>query len=517
MALVSPRVAHNLAKNGYYPTDDATIKGIVQCLKRDDKPIRVLDPCVGDGRAASYLSCSISMQSSLFGVEFNEARAKIAKKRCDRVLRSDLFDTVISPQSFGLLFLNPPYGDLTRENTGAIVNYQKDYKRLEKIFYRFTVPLLQYEGILVFIIPFTQLDEVLSNWLSSQFIDIAVFSARDKQFKQIIIMGKKVRQAEIAIEQKNHVKALFKSIFDGDFMPEDVSMVEDGPLYNVPMANVPEIKAFYKLPFTQGEFEESLNNVPGLWADKQTFTQSLHKSQRRPLCQMSDWHLSLALAAGEIAGVVTSQTGKTYVIKGDTYKVQTKTTETKSDENGENVEMITTLTDRFIPSIKAWDFTTHSTTFGSLLVISSQVNEAKLDDETLVTDSASTMDDENYQINHVNHVNHDDHEHQRLDNEDDLVKVGQTVCTKTIKALCDQDLTIAFAIYDAFTRYKRGDWGDMDNSDLRLNDRAVKQGQKNDRLFASYRINDDIKLWIMTEWHGIEQGFITTLMLPSDY
>lgn len=54
MALVSPRVAHNLAKNGYYPTDDATIKGIIQCLKRDDKPIRVLDPCVGDGRAASY-------------------------------------------------------------------------------------------------------------------------------------------------------------------------------------------------------------------------------------------------------------------------------------------------------------------------------------------------------------------------------------------------------------------------------------------------------------------------------
>ncbi|WP_392560306.1 DUF6094 domain-containing protein [Orbus mooreae] len=511
MALVSPRVAHNLAKNGYYPTDDATIKGIVQCLKRDDKPIRVLDPCVGEGRAASYLAYSISTQASLFGVEFNEARADIAKKRCDRVLRSDLFDTVISPQSFGLLFLNPPYGDLTRENTGAIVNYQKDYKRLEKIFYRFTVPLLQYDGILVFIIPFTQLDEMVSNWLSSQFTDITVFSASDKQFKQIVIMGKKVRQAEITLEQKNHVKALFKTIFDGEFMPKEVGEGICERRYSVPEPNEPEIKAFYKLPFTQGEFEESLNHVLGLWTDKQAFTQSLHKSQRRPLCQMSDWHLSLALAAGEIAGVVNSQTGKTYVIKGDTYKVQTKTTETKSDENGENVEMITTLTDKFIPSIKAWDFTPHSTTFGSLLVISSQVNETKLDDEAHAPDSASTIDDENY------HVNHDNHEHQPLDNDDDLVKVGQTVCTRTIKALCDEDFTIACAIYDAFTRYKKGDWGDMDNSDKKLNDRAVKQGQKNDRLFASYRINDDVKLWIMTEWHGIEQGFITTLMLPSEY
>ena len=61
----------------------------------------------------------------------------------------------------------------------------------------------------------------------------------------------------------------------------------------------------------------------------------------------------------------------------------------------------------------------------------------------------------------------------------------------------------------------------MDNSDKRLNDSAVKRGQKNDRLFASYCINDEIKLWIITQWHGTdeqgEHGFITTLMLPSEY
>jgi len=223
----------------------------------------------------------------------------------------------------------------------------------------------------------------------------------------------------------------------------------------------------------------------------------MSKTKRQPLCQMSDWHLSLALAAGEISGVVTSQTGKTYVIKGDTYKTQTKKTEIKCDED-DNVETITTLTDRFIPSIKAWDFTPYSDSYGSLLVISSQANKPSNDNDSLGSISTSVVDNAEHHF-------------------DDRIRVGRTVCTNTIKSLCDQDLTIAFAITNAFTRYKKGDWGDMDNSDKKLNDRAVKQGQKNDRLFASYRINDDIKLWIITEWHGIEQGFITTLMLPSEY
>ncbi|WP_392562278.1 DUF6094 domain-containing protein [Orbus sturtevantii] len=497
MAFISPRIAHNLAKNGYYPTDDKTIKGLIDCFKRDDKPIRVLDPCVGDGSAASFFAYSISMEAILFGVEFNEERAKIAKNRCDKVLRSDLFDTVITPQSFGLLFLNPPYGDLTRENTGAIVNYQKDHKRLEKIFYRFTIPLLQYDGVLVLIIPFTQLDDMLSNWITNQFTDINVFTACDKQFKQIIIIGKKVRQADIVLEQKNEVKSLFKSIYEGQFVPQDIDTC-DPDLYRVPEPKDPEIKAFYKLSFTQDEFEEGLNQFQGLWADRNAFSQSMSKTKRQPLRQMSDWHLSLALAAGEISGVVTSQTGKTYVIKGDTYKTQTKKTEIKCDDD-DNVETITTLTDKFIPSIKAWDFTPYSDSFGSLLVISSQTNKPNNEDDDEL-ESISTLVEKKTE----RHI-------------DAQVMVGRTVCTKKIKALCDQDFNVALAISASFARYEKGDWGEMEASDKRLNDRAVKQGQKGDRLFASYHINDDIKLWIITEWQGDAQGFITTFMLPEEY
>ncbi len=44
-----------------------------------------------------------------------------------------------------------------------------------------------------------------------------------------------------------------------------------------------------------------------------------------------------------------------------------------------------------------------------------------------------------------------------------------------------------------------------------LNDAALKSGA--DRLFSSYQITPDLKLWIITEW----DRSVTTLLLPSEY
>ncbi|NUE95317.1 class I SAM-dependent methyltransferase [Gilliamella sp. ESL0232] len=488
VALISPRVAHNFAKNGYYPTDDATTNAIISHFVRTDTAIRVLDPCVGEARAASNIAYSLSHKAKLYGIEYNRHRAELAQKYCDVLLRSDLFDTVISPNSFGLLFLNPPYGDLTSEHNGAITNYQKDYKRLEKIFYRFTIPSLQYNGILVLIIPFTQLDEMLSNWIASQFTDISIFTACDKQFKQIVILGRKVRQNDIALQEKNDMKAKFEAIFEGEIVPDEIA-VTNKPMYQIPEPES-EIKSFYKLSFTDEELGQEVKNIGGLWNDFNLFFKKCCERKRKPLCKMSDWHLSLALAAGEINGIVKSNTGKTYIIKGDTYKSKSKNVENTLDDNGFIIESKTILTDKFVPSIKAFDFTPNSETFGSLLVISSQINEV---DEL----------DEN-----GTHVE---------DNQSCSVVTGLIYSTEGIKCLADRDFNMALAVSSALSRYRNGDWGDdMDDSDKKLNDQVLKQGQKNDRLFASYKLSDDIKLWIITEWHG-ERGFITTLMLPNEY
>ena len=61
------------------------------------------------------------------------------------------------------------------------------------------------------------------------------------------------------------------------------------------------------------------------------------------------------------------------------------------------------------------------------------------------------------------------------------------------------------------SRHLHGDWGDLSDDDRRLNDAALKSGE--DRLFSSYQVTPDLKLWIITEW----DRSVTTLLLPSEY
>ncbi len=60
-------------------------------------------------------------------------------------------------------------------------------------------------------------------------------------------------------------------------------------------------------------------------------------------------------------------------------------------------------------------------------------------------------------------------------------------------------------------RHLHGEWGDLDDSDRRQNDAALQSGE--DRLFSSYQVTRDLKLWIITEW----DRSVTTLLLPSEY
>jgi hypothetical protein len=60
-------------------------------------------------------------------------------------------------------------------------------------------------------------------------------------------------------------------------------------------------------------------------------------------------------------------------------------------------------------------------------------------------------------------------------------------------------------------RHLRADWGDLDASDARQNDAALKSGQN--RLFSSYEVTPSLKLWIITEW----DRSVTTLLLPKEH
>ena len=65
-------------------------------------------------------------------------------------------------------------------------------------------------------------------------------------------------------------------------------------------------------------------------------------------------------------------------------------------------------------------------------------------------------------------------------------------------------------INTALSRYRAGDWGDLEEEDATMNDKAVTDGG---RIMASYHTKDDVKFWVITEW----DRSVTTILLPLEY
>lgn len=62
-------------------------------------------------------------------------------------------------------------------------------------------------------------------------------------------------------------------------------------------------------------------------------------------------------------------------------------------------------------------------------------------------------------------------------------------------------------------RHVSGDWGDLCEEDREANELALKNG---DRILSSYHLNDDTKIWIITEADR-SAPTITTILLPEEY
>lgn len=366
MALMFPRLARNFIKNGYFPTDESTVERVLTALRPASEPMCILDPCAGEGVAIAEAAHALGRDKvRAFAVEYDAERAAHARQLIDRCLHGDLMDTIISRQAFGLLWLNPPYGDLVSDKVGRYQGHGR--ARLEKLFYQRSLPLLQYEGILVFIIPAYTLDQELVGWLTRHFTDLRAHQAVDRNFKQIVILGRRVRQREQESEGSRRARQLLLQIGSGESEPDELPIAWPFSSYSVPAShNGPE--HFYRATLEPQQFAAEVHRLRGLWPLFDTVLGVSQQSLRPPARALSQWHLALALAAGAISGVVKSKTGKVLVVKGDTHKEKTLRTEYAEDEEGA-VHETRILTDRFVPVIRAWDMTPDSPTRGQVLTI----------------------------------------------------------------------------------------------------------------------------------------------------
>ena len=368
MALMFPRLARNFIKNGYFPTDEPTLERALSALVPSPGSLCILDPCAGEGVAIAEAAHALGReQVQAYAVEYDAERAGHARKLVDRCLHGDLMDALISRQSFGLLFLNPPYGDLTRGVDGNIGYQGQGRARLEKLFYQRSLPLLQYDGVLVLIIPFYVLDAEFVGWLTRHFSELRIYRAMDTQFKQVVIFGRRVRQREqVSIEAKT-ARSVLLQVGQGDIEAEELPCEWPFLPYTVP-ASPTEPEHFYRVTLEPEQFADEVQRLQGLWPAIDTHLGTAQQSPRPPARALSHWHLALALAAGAISGVVTSKAGKVLVVKGDTHKEKSLATEYTERGDG-TVAETRILTDRFVPVIRAWDMTPGSPTRGEVLTI----------------------------------------------------------------------------------------------------------------------------------------------------
>lgn len=354
LGLMFPRVAKNFVKAGYFPTDEVTLERALNALDVDGPAIRILDPCAGEGVALAEVKGRLNEQGAAvqsFGVEIDAERAWHAKTMLDVVAHADVNDVLISQRSFGLLWLNPSYGDAVADKARTGDRSRAD--RLEKIFCRRSFGLLQAGGILILIVPNTVFDEELATLVARHFEQITFWRAPEQKFRQAVLFGVKRRPASPPAKLVQALVAFSAEPGTADELP--VNWPHEP--YRVPPV-APEPLTFRVVPLEPRQLaaELSRHEAATLWPRfAQHFARHV-RAPRRPLRRLSKWHLALALAAGQIGGIVRAPSGRTLLIKGDTFKEKEQSVTQEIDGDGA-VRETRVLTDKFVPVIKAIDLT----------------------------------------------------------------------------------------------------------------------------------------------------------------
>jgi hypothetical protein len=277
-------------------------------------------------------------------------------------IHGDLMDCVIDRHSFGLLFFNPPYGDLSADHTGES-NRMSGRERLEKSMYRRVCGLVQPGGVMVMIVPTYALDKSFAQTLSGHWRRVRVFLAPEQKYKQIVFLG--IRGVPEDTEARSVYRQLME-VGQGKLPMELPEVWSDDP-YVVPATPTPQVMMrLHTLDARQ--LAEAIQQSPGLWTQFARRFECGSQPVRRPLTDLSQWHLALALAAGRVSGVIKNQEGRAYLIRGSTYKRQQEMIETTEDDKGQIREQ-KILLDRFVPVLRALDMTPGSAQYGQVLML----------------------------------------------------------------------------------------------------------------------------------------------------
>jgi hypothetical protein len=275
-------------KMGYYPLPESEGAKLRELLTFTG-PASVVDPCVGQGTALDLLTQGANVRR--YGVELDAERAMAAGAKGIETIQGNAFDAIAKPESFSLLYLNPPYDS----EIGPLAN-----SRMERLFLEHTFRWLVMEGVLVLVIPFERLHEC-AGVLSSHFTRLNIFRMTDEEsvrFRQIAVLGVRRNVRGVAVEEAR--RQLQRISPYGSFQALPELAPEACEPYSVPPTGEAAL-SYRGLPY---DLLEDLLPLSGAW--KQTLPFLMPREDvatGRPITPLHGGHVGLLCTAGLLNGV----------------------------------------------------------------------------------------------------------------------------------------------------------------------------------------------------------------------
>ena len=272
---------------GYFPLPVSEARRIRAWLCCPVSAYSAIDPCIGDGAAVSEITQGTSARR--YGVELDAYRAELVATVVDELIHGDCLEVHCPVESFGLLFLNPPY-DWTTGGSRS--------ERTERVFLAHTYRWLKVGGVLLLVVPAPHVREC-GEILASQFKDTRVFRLTDPEcvrYRQVVVLAKRRSRREGEQLRNNDIvarRAQFASV-GGNY--ERLTPLGDipTPMYEIPDGGVVKLE-YRSLPLD--EIEDLLPRSSAYRQAARILFPEPATINGRPLTPLHSGHVALCAVA----------------------------------------------------------------------------------------------------------------------------------------------------------------------------------------------------------------------------
>ena len=332
-----------IEKMGYYPTDEPVLDILKTYIHPSEEGRgRLLDPCTGEGIAASALGQALNCET--WGAELSPVRAELAAKVMDKVYPTAWQMCQLTDEAITLLFLNPPYE----------YDQHDSHKRMELEFIKSTTNKLIRGGLLVYIIPqhILALQEI-ARMLVGHYEALSVYRFPDglfEKFKQIIVLAYRRKAYKTPTEKE---MSNFLELAKSEIEPIPALEEPTYQLFPAPERN-PSGKPilFKRMDWEPEEIAEASVSQGARttkeWLDLINPKRGLAELTR-PVMPLKKGHIAMLMASGMMGTVhLKDEVGKPILVKGRVVKVVEKTEE--EDAHDKNV-VVEKYKDRFVTTV----------------------------------------------------------------------------------------------------------------------------------------------------------------------